>query len=339
MAGFEVDTPYPPQSPQCERFHKDGFLVLDDVLEVNAVEELHAKAISNFHELESILIARNKKIQEKFAGTCMQDTMGIGIKHCFKEIVQRHEKRFEMQYKMDDEEFGIVLEIPSIMSIVKEILGDDCIVINKSLVVSNAGTKDQAWHSDGPHVSATEDLPCHCLNVFIPLVDVTQLNGPTQFRPGSVNMTRNLKIEMLKAMVRKTLRPLECPTLMKGSVLLFDYRVLHRGTANRSNEARPVLVYTFAKPFYRDTLNFPRNSVFDSPPFTALQLDSSDDENQDEQDPYVSHFPQMEGSDASANVSLEISETSIWSSKPQLPSDDLPLIIDSCDNADGKEEK
>jgi hypothetical protein len=71
--------------------------------------------------------------------------------------------------------------------------------------------------------------------------------------------------------------------------------------------------------------------------FTALQLDSSDDENQDEnqddQDPleslfntpYVSHFPQMEGSDASANVTLEISDTSIWSSKPQLPTRDLPM--------------
>ena len=78
--------------------------------------------------------------------------------------------------------------------------------------------------------------------------------------------------------------------------------------------------------------------------FAALQLDSSDDENQDEesdepsmslsnfnspQNPtdtaYVSHFPQMEGSDASANVTLEISDTSIWSSKPQLPTRDLPM--------------
>ena len=82
--------------------------------------------------------------------------------------------------------------------------------------------------------------------------------------------------------------------------------------------------------------------------FAALQLDSSDDENQDDDDDdepdepitslfnfnspqnptdtaYVSHFPQMEGSDASANVTLEISDTSIWSSKPQIPTSDLPL--------------
>jgi ectoine hydroxylase-related dioxygenase (phytanoyl-CoA dioxygenase family) len=155
------------------------------------------------------------------------------------------------------------------MRVVKCILGEDCIVINKSLVVSSPGALDQAWHSDGPHISATEDLPCHCLNVFVPLVNVTEQNGPTQFRPGSVNMTRNLKVEMLKAMARKTLRPIEGPTLSMGSVLLFDYRVLHRGTANRTAQPRPVLVYTFAKPFYRDTLNFPRNSVFDVAPTRA----------------------------------------------------------------------
>jgi hypothetical protein len=30
----------------------------------------------------------------------------------------------------------------------------------------------------------------------------------------------------------------------------FDYRVLHRGRANNSEKARPVLVYTFAKPWH-----------------------------------------------------------------------------------------
>ena len=162
------------------------------------------------------------------------------------------------------------------MHAVRSILGDDCVVINRSLVLSSPGAADQvrscscgaacvcsavraasdffwgcvkhrgvanhpshthlhmplpphyysyyccyyyyyccyyyyycyrphpqAWHSDGPHLSATADLPCHCLNVFVPLVDVTACNGPTEIRPGSVSMTRNLKVEMLKAMVGK----------------------------------------------------------------------------------------------------------------------------------------
>jgi len=31
----------------------------------------------------------------------------------------------------------------------------------------------------------------------------------------------------------------------------FDYRVLHRGTTNKSAEMRPILVFTFAKPWYK----------------------------------------------------------------------------------------
>jgi len=277
------------------RFHEDGFLVMEDVLSVDDIEYLRHRAMSNFNELQDILLAKEAAAAEASAaasGPCeasqaeaeaeteaeaegkhsnkaekrgpgMAGTMGIGIKHCYKEVVQRHAHRFEMPYKMDSEEFAVVLRCPRIMRVVRQILGDDCEVINKSLVLSSPGAADQAWHSDGPHLSATRDLPCHCLNVFVPLVEVTARNGPTEIRPGSVNMTRNLKAEMLKAMVRKTLRPIARPELRRGSVLLFDYRVLHRGTRNASDEPRPVLVYTFAKPYYRDTLNFPRRSVFD----------------------------------------------------------------------------
>ncbi len=252
------------------RFHEDGYIVLEDLIDVDEIESLRISALKNFDELQTIIRAKNAiqsehldKVQSNTDGS-MESSMGIGIKNCFKEIVQRHACRFEMPYKMDNEEFAVVLRCPRIMKVVRGILGEDCVVINKSLVISSPGADDQAWHSDGPHLSATQDLPCHCLNVFVPLVDVTSLNGPTQFRPGSVNMTRNLKVEMLKAMVRKTLRPIDGPTLRRGSVLLFDYRVLHRGTKNSSSTPRPVLVYTFAKPYYKDTLNFPKKSVFDT---------------------------------------------------------------------------
>jgi hypothetical protein len=46
----------------------------------------------------------------------------------------------------------------------------------------------QTWHRDGPSLfkgwSATRHHPTHCLNVFVPLVDVTVHNGPTEFVPG-----------------------------------------------------------------------------------------------------------------------------------------------------------
>ena len=42
------------------------------------------------------------------------------------------------------------------------------------------------------------------------------------------------------------------PTLPAGSAVLFDVRVLHRGLANRSGVARPVLYFTYAAPWYHD---------------------------------------------------------------------------------------
>ena len=43
----------------------------------------------------------------------------------------------------------------------------------------------------------------------------------------------------------------------------FDYRVLHRGLANKSKFSRPVFCITFAKPGFADILNIPSKSMFD----------------------------------------------------------------------------
>ena len=103
-------------------------------------------------------------------------------------------------------------------------------------------------------MSITEHLPCHCLNLFIPLVDVTNINGPTSFRPGSHKYTRDLKNLYFKAFITKKLQPIQSPNIKKGSVLLFDYRVLHRGLTNNSDKPRPILVITFAKSWFKVNL-------------------------------------------------------------------------------------
>ena len=207
--------------------------------------------MANYEELRELLTARGL-------------TLGIGIKHGYKEIVQRHLHRFEVPYKMDTEKVSsAVLGCARLMSVVRAILGEDCITANKSIVLSLPGAEDQTWHVDGGHLSMTEDLPCHCLNVFIPLVDVQHEDGPTEIRPGSHFLTRDLKRQYLAAFMTKKLRKTEAPCLKRGGALLFDYRVLHRGLANTSSRPRPVLVYTFCKPFFKDLLNFPSYSVFD----------------------------------------------------------------------------
>ena len=52
------------------------------------------------------------------------------------------------------------------------------------------------------------------------------------------------------------------PLLNEGSCLMYDYRVLHRGTANRSAETRRMLYLLYTKPWFTDTINFGTCSIF-----------------------------------------------------------------------------
>ena len=79
------------------------------------------------------------------------------------------------------------------------------------VLFSLPGAKEQLWHTDGEHLFTSESdfqcwssnsyssedkaffyknntqsiLPAHCINVFIPLVDVGPENGATEFCLGS----------------------------------------------------------------------------------------------------------------------------------------------------------
>lgn len=159
---------------------------------------------------------------------------------------------------------------------------------NLSLLISTPGSPTQSWHADGGHTSLTTHEPCHVFNVFIPLIDVPMLMGPTELRPGSQVYTRDLGRMMLLAKVKKRLREPVVPELKRGDALVFDYRILHRGRANLSDgvcdededgdEAdgyksirkkccrgrdRPILVLTFARRWFVDVCNFPKRSIFD----------------------------------------------------------------------------
>lgn len=250
-----------------ENFHQDGFLVVPNVFDEEEVASFCTEAMVCFHEV----------LEEKIRKSGSQ--IGIGIKHGFKEIVQRHDKRFEMPYKMKEIGAEKFANNSVLKCLADGILGkDEHHIVNVSLVVSAPGTSDQGWHADGPHVSVTEHLPCHVFNAFIPLVDVDMLNGPTAFRPESHYYTIDLQKKFMLAAIKKKLRPVQTPTLKRGSILLFDYRVLHRGTANLTDKHRPILVITFGKKWYQDTLNFPSNSVYDLiPESNGVEGEDSDE--------------------------------------------------------------
>jgi hypothetical protein len=169
---------------------------------------------------------------------------GIGVKNGFAEVVQRQANRYEVRMtdilrleSIHDEvtvnssnddlllTYFKQLEMNSmLLDAVNSIFRDqDYRIIHQSCVLSFPGTEEQKWHSDGPHVSVTEYLPCHCFNVFIPLIDITEELGPTEIRPYTQHYTHDLTKGMLLAKLRKQIKPVVRPLLKKGDALLVSH--------------------------------------------------------------------------------------------------------------------
>lgn len=138
------------------------------------------------------------------------------------------------------------------MPIVKEILGKDVVLIHKGMFLSMPGSNKQVYHQDGPHLTTQYQKPCHAINVFIPLVDLTAENGPTEFCLGSHILGHE---ELNEDFV-------EVPTVAAGTPIIFDYRLGHRGLGNSSEACRPIVYCTYAASAdgkeFRDSVNFSR---------------------------------------------------------------------------------
>jgi len=128
------------------------------------------------------------------------------------------------------------------------------------LLISNPQSADQFFHQDNSRKGIT---------VFIPLVDVTLENGPTQLLPGS-HHTFSLQLDKdadttpnsdasKPPSVTDSMSIAERLTdgsvrgcMPAGAAIVYDSRVFHRGLANKgtsiSDETRPGLVYRYDYP-------------------------------------------------------------------------------------------
>ena len=143
---------------------------------------------------------------------------------------------------------------------------------------------NQPWHQDGSPLfeTGTELLPSYAINVFCGLHDdddnaeLIEL-GPTEFVVGSHHMKPDDAMDIVvnddddddagKSSIVSAV-------IGKGDVLLYDYRICHRGTENLttcnkeekttgSGTIRKVLYLMYARPWFREHLNFGKRSLFE----------------------------------------------------------------------------
>eukprot|EP00565_Helicotheca_tamesis_P003874 CAMPEP_0185726698 /NCGR_PEP_ID=MMETSP1171-20130828/2590_1 /TAXON_ID=374046 /ORGANISM="Helicotheca tamensis, Strain CCMP826" /LENGTH=279 /DNA_ID=CAMNT_0028395093 /DNA_START=38 /DNA_END=877 /DNA_ORIENTATION=- len=259
----------PNEEEVSKKFDEDGFVCISALFPGRVVQELLGSYERSFqecfralHKSGRIPFPHSHLVEE--GGGDVSYPLGVGVKHGYREIVMRSPGRYEVTYGLSASKkpFDGAVADAKVEHIVRALFkGCDYYLSSLSVVTATPGCPQQAWHADGGHVDLSQHQPCHCLNVFLPLVDLTPQLGPTQVRPGTHHHTRNLAPMMLAAKARKTLRPPLTPILNAGDALVFDYRVLHRGLPNVTANSRPILVMAFAKKWFTDILNFPRRSM------------------------------------------------------------------------------
>ena len=187
----------------------------------------------------------------------------------FAEIAHRSKLRYDMQLAPGASATAslpeAVLYDPPWQPLIQKLLGDDAILLFQGVVISEPGSDAQRPHMDGGHLYQSThgyeqaQNPPHCLNVFVPLVDVTEENGPTEFWPGSHMLT-----QARAAFAGVT--PSVSLAGARGDAIVFDYRVVHRGRENVAETTRPVLYLTSCRSWFRDAQNFPEERLLGPSP-------------------------------------------------------------------------
>ena len=101
----------------------------------------------------------------------------------------------------------------------------------------------QHWHRDTSLLfdghAAAAALPPYAINVFVPLVPLEARNGPTEFALGThrhardgLPFTGNVNVSF---------------AVGAGSLIIADYRTMHRGSFNQAAEPRPVAMLIYGR--------------------------------------------------------------------------------------------
>lgn len=141
------------------------------------------------------------------------------------------------------------------MAIVKTILGrGPAMTLYTGNTMLGGTTQQQPVHWDEGQLWAglASASPAHSLTINLPLVDVTEENGAIEVWPGSHLDVRSggrpsIHVPEEWLAERESVRV----SSRKGSILLRDGRMWHRGTFNATDDPRPMVAVVYAASWFR----------------------------------------------------------------------------------------
>jgi ectoine hydroxylase-related dioxygenase (phytanoyl-CoA dioxygenase family) len=151
---------------------------------------------------------------------------------------------------------------PFVVPIVERILGEDCRLFYYSADAPLPGSDYQVVHADYRPFFPESDvvLPPAGLAVNFPLVDITESNGPMEVWPNSHRTAE--KAFDAKPALQAAARHVTPARMLtpRGSVLIRDVRMWHRGTPNNSNQIRPNLALVYGRSWW-DGAFYPQETL------------------------------------------------------------------------------
>lgn len=240
---------------------KWGIIVQEKILSSNQLEQLSSIVYDAITQTEKTFKEHRPDIQ-------------IGKdSFCFKEIASRNLERFDLRLT-DDETINLVdkyiFQHEDVSLLLQRSLGPlSDIDYDISVVYSRPGACTQGWHADGSHQTGANDAGWtedgwktqledpYAICMFLPLIDLNDDVGFTQFWPGSHRSKDFLGFGQVANIIESTFDG-KCNA---GDGVWYDYRVLHRGMPNKSNMIRPVLQVIFKKKWYIEKANYGKENV------------------------------------------------------------------------------
>ena len=244
-------------------FARDGLFWMRDVLSPSEIDVLKSAAAENFAE-----IARTLLLQQALSAVTPT------IKYA--EVMARDGARFDCRQGANEEPMSTLLRpggaASKLISVLQRVLSPDSSVVALGQIVAcphdswadlmgdhlEDGNDDlaefgvQRWHTDGPP-SSFAGGPGDALTLFIPLVDLTLENGPTEYILGSHRDGEEAQAASGKRKSRSQTRRNVTILAPAGSVIAFDFKLLHRGLVNTlQSEDRPMLYAVVGKPIWTE---------------------------------------------------------------------------------------
>jgi ectoine hydroxylase-related dioxygenase (phytanoyl-CoA dioxygenase family) len=227
-----------------EWFLKHGVLLVRHVFSPDFIRCLHEEYKTRY---KRYLVDESDRNLQDF-----HDAKGVGVGRIMIPL--------ELAGSFNSEEFYANC---GLMPLLEYLLGKSLIINSLGSVFSLPGSPDQHVHRDMANIYATDvnrniddswlaSTPPYAITMGTPLIPITTRTGNTRFWPGTHISTIRHDDPALGQGVDFT-----CSI---GSCILFDYRVLHAGVANRSELVRPLLYTVYSRDWFRDSVNYDKHS-------------------------------------------------------------------------------